>query len=120
MPYVRGHLYFANLDSQIRAASHGRRNLDIVLRELFVRRESGETFDRDAWIRVVTDEVGADAARQFEDVVLKGETIVPAPDAFGPCFGRRPAELAIDDETVEGYEWTRKGSIANEQCRETT
>ena len=31
LPYERGELYFADLDSKIRAASNGRRNLDIVM-----------------------------------------------------------------------------------------
>lgn len=119
-PYVRGHLYFANLDSQIRAASDGKRDLDAVLRELFARRESGETFDRDAWVKIVTGEVGPEAAMQFEAVVLQGETILPASDAFGPCFERRPARLAIDGEDIESYEWIHKSSLDDEQCRQET
>lgn len=117
-PYVRGHLYFANLDSQIRAASHGKRNLDIVLRELFARRENGETFDRDAWIAVVTQEVGTEAAEQFEAVILEGKTLVPASDAFGPCFQRKSTILAVKDREIEAYEWARKDGIPDSRCRE--
>jgi predicted metalloprotease with PDZ domain len=117
-PYVRGHLYFANLDSQIRAASHGRRNLDMVLRELFQRREDGKAFDRDAWIAVVSQEVGSEAAEQFEAVILEGETIVPASDAFGPCFQRESAVFADEDREIKAYEWARKDGIPDSLCRE--
>ncbi|MGH8194908.1 MAG: hypothetical protein ACREQ8_10980 [Woeseiaceae bacterium] len=116
-PYVRGHVYFANLDSQIRAASHGRRNLDIVLRELFARRENGETFDRDAWIAVVTQEVGREAAQQFEAVILEGETLVPASDAFGPCFERRARQYDAGGKEMSGYEWVRIAGVEDERCR---
>lgn len=116
-PYVRGHLYFADLDARIRAASEGSRSLDTVLRELFARREAGETFDRAAWIDLVNAEAGAGAGELFQSVILDGETIVPASNAFGPCFERRTATLEDDGETVEGFEWVRSGELSDAECR---
>lgn len=119
-PYNRGHLYFADLDARIRAASDGARSLDAVLRELFARREAGETFDRAAWIAVVEAEAGPGAGELFEAVILRGETILPAPDAFGPCFVRRAAVLDTGSERLESHEWVRHGVLPEEACRDAT
>ena len=119
IPYERGSLYFADLDSKLRAASGGRRNLDSLMQEVFVRRERGERFDHAAWIAAVTKELGPSAREQFEAVILRGETIVPAPDAFGPCFERRPTTWTLDGgRQVEGFEWVRVPSIPDARCRE--
>lgn len=119
-PYVRGQLYFADLDRRIRAASNGKRSLDAVLRELFARRAAGETFDRAAWIAAVNAELGPDAGTFFEKVILDGETIVPGSDAFGPCLERRLAKLEVDGEAVEAYEWVRRGTLTEDACRKAT
>ena len=120
IPYVRGSMYFADLDSKLRAASGGRRNLDSLMLELFRRRERGERFDHAAWVAAVTKELGPTAGEQFEAVILRGETIVPAPDAFGPCFERRPTTWSLDGgRQVEGFEWVRVASIPDTQCRES-
>lgn len=119
-PYVRGHLYFADLDSRIRTASEGTRSLDVVLRELFARREAGETFDRAAWIELVETEAGPGAGAFFEAVILRGETIIPAPDAFGPCYRRRPAVMELGGESIEGFEWARTGRLSSDDCRGAT
>ena len=117
IPYERGSLYFADLDSKLRAASGGRRNLDSLMQEVFVRRARGERFDHAAWIAAVTKELGPSAREQFEAVILRGETIVPAPDAFGPCFERRPTTWTFDGgRQVEGFEWVRVPSIPDARC----
>jgi len=113
-------MYFADLDSKLRAASGGRRNLDSLTLALFRRRERGERFDHAAWVAAVTKELGPTAGEQFEAVILRGETIVPAPDAFGPCFERRPTTWSLDGgRQVEGFEWVRVASIPDTQCRES-
>jgi predicted metalloprotease with PDZ domain len=129
IPYVRGSLYFADLDSKIRAASHGRRNLDSLTQDVFRMRHAGGRFDHEAWVQAVTREIGAAARAQFEGVILRGETIVPASDAFGPCFERRPAKLtpppsragrpggSTDEEPIDGYEWVRVDSLPDARCR---
>src|SRR5438270_5804246 len=129
IPYVRGSLYFADLDSKIRAASHGKRTLDSLMQDVFRMRQSGERFDHEAWIQAVTREIGAGARAQFEGVILRGETIVPASDAFGRCFDRRPMKLtpppartspgsgSANATPIDGYEWVRVDSIPDSQCR---
>lgn len=49
IPCARGAFYMANLDSQIRNNSEGRRNLDDFLKELFVARERGEFRTVEDW-----------------------------------------------------------------------
>ena len=61
--YTRSSLYFADLDSRIRAHSGGKRNLDKVLFELFQRRERGERFDHDVWIKTLVAEAGPERVR---------------------------------------------------------
>jgi len=119
MPYVRGALYFADLDSKIRAHSKGKRTLDVVMRELFERRQRGESITHDVWIATVVREAGPRARDDFEGIILRGETtLVPASDAFGPCFERRP----LPERTVDGralpasFEWVRVLSVPDERC----
>lgn len=123
VPYQRGALYFADLDSKIRHASGGGRGLHDFMVELFAKRErDGFRFDRGEWIRLVTAELGPEAAAEFEDVVVGGALIVPASDAFGPCFERRPAAYTTDDgNEVGGYEWVLVESVPPDQeCRDSS
>lgn len=119
IPYSRGSFYFAELDSKIRAASRGRRNLDSLMAGIFRTRARGVRFDHEAWIAAVTREIGPAARNDFEGVILRGETIVPASDAFGPCFVRRVTQLtpATGGTPVSGYEWVRVNSIPDARCR---
>ena len=119
-PYVRGQLYFADLDARIRAHSGGKRSLDAVLRETFARRERGDAFDHAAWIGIVEAEAGPEAGAFFESVILEGDTIVPASEAFGPCFERRPVVLEIEGRGVDAYEWVRRDGVSEAFCRERT
>jgi hypothetical protein len=121
IPYTRGSLYFADLDSKIRAHSGGKRNLDKVLFELFQRRERGEPFNHDVWISIVTAEAGPTARDDFDAIIIKGtKTLVPASDAFGPCFERKetPASIVDGKERPASYEWVRVASIPEVKCRE--
>jgi len=118
IPYVRGALYFADLDSKIRAYSHGTRNLDKVMYDVFVAREHGTAFTQASWEQTVAKEAGRTAADDFERIILKGETVVPASDAFGPCFERKPAKLAAASGEIDGYEWVRVEGISDAKCRE--
>ena len=120
MPYMRSSLYFADLDSRIRARSRGRRTLDEVLRELFEARARGETIDHVRWIATVEREAGPDARAMFEGVILDGTTtLVPASDAFGPCFTRRATAASSVSGTrrIAGYEWVRVTAVPDSACR---
>lgn len=117
IPYVRGMLYFADLDSQIRAASKGRRDLNAVMQDMFQRRAAGETFDAGKWQALVRKEAGESAVSTFQGVILRGETIVPASDAFGPCLMRRATSFENQGKAMEGFEWVRVASVPEERCR---
>ena len=117
VPYNRSALYFADLDARIRIRSGGKRNLDDFLRPMFERRQKGEAFTQDVWIGMVTAELGADAGEQFRRVILDGEPLIPEPNAFGPCFERRPKEYNAGSEKVSGFEWVRLPSVPEATCR---
>jgi len=118
IPYVRGALYFADLDSKIRAFSKNKRNLDKVLFDMFQARERGEPFTHETWKQIVTREAGPTAADEFERIILKGETLLPASDAFGPCFERRPTKYSAEGKELDIFEWARVANIPDEKCRE--
>jgi len=120
-PYQRGALYFANLDSQIRAASGGTDNLHSFMREIFIRREEEDDFlfDHDKWKELLAARLGQEAVEEFIGIILDGKTIVPAPDAFGPCFERQPAVFTNSDaEAFNGYKWVRSAAMPERVCRE--
>ncbi len=118
VPYNRGALYFADLDARIRAKSNGKRRLDDLLGQVFRSREAGVRIDHAAWKALVTKELGPSAADEFESVILEGRMLTPAPDAFGPCFERRPKTYDVDGEKVEGFTWVRVQGIAESVCRQ--
>ena len=119
-PYQRGALYFADLDARIRVATHGEANLHTFVREIFRKRENddGFVFDHDKWMELIEAQIGPSAREQFQDVIINGETIVPASDAFGPCFERQPAKYLTEaGAEVDGYQWIRVESVPDETCR---
>ena len=67
-------------------------------------------------------EAGPAAADDFEHVILRGDrTVVPASDAFGPCFERRevPADTVDGMARAASYEWVRILSIPDATCRKS-
>jgi len=89
------------------------------MRELFERRQRGESITHDVWIATVVREAGPRARDDFEGIILRGETtLVPASDAFGPCFERRP----LPERTVDGralpasFEWVRVAAVPDVRC----
>ena len=114
IPYTRSSLYFADLDSRIRAHSGGKRNLDKVLFELFQRRERGERFDHDVWIKTVVAEAGSGAREDFEGIHHQGFknagagigcvwSVLRASRNSGRCGGRQGAagELRVGPRHVD-------------------
>lgn len=118
VPYARGSLYFSDVDAQIRAASGGRRKLDDVMLPLFDRRRRGEEISPDMLLDALVKEIGPAAREKFEAVIVRGETIVPEPGAFGPCFERRAAKFEVQGKEVDGFEWVRVPSVPDTRCRE--
>jgi hypothetical protein len=86
--------------------------------DVFQARERGEPFTHEVWKHVVVREAGPNAADEFERIILKGETLLPASDAFGPCFERRPAKVTVKNKEQEMFEWVRVPSIPDAKCRE--
>ncbi len=118
VPYARGFLYFADLDARIREASGGKRKLDNVILEVFARRKAGEKFDQEMWLAALAKELGPTVRTEFEAVILRGETIVPASGTFGPGFERKPVKYTEDGKDIDGFEWVRVPSVTDAQCRE--
>ena len=118
LPYVRGSLYFAHVDAQIRAASNGRRKLDDVMLPLFERRRRGERIDSQSLVEALVSELGPSAREQFEAVIIRGELLEPASNAFGPCFERRPTTFTVNSRESSGFEWVRVTAIPDARCRE--
>jgi len=117
-PYVRGNLYFADLNARIRANSGGADSLDDLMQGIFDRRlnDSAYTFDHDAWVAAISAELGPEAGAEFQARIIEGETFAPVPGTFGPCFAREPAKYDTDNGVVEGYRWVRRKDVPDEQC----
>jgi hypothetical protein len=117
LPYVRGSLYFADVDAKIRAASGGRRKLDDVMLPLFARRRNGEQIDRRSLVDALVKELGPSARDEFEAVIIRGELLEPASGAFGPCFERRPTTYTLNGRESSGFEWLRVTGVPDSECR---
>jgi predicted metalloprotease with PDZ domain len=92
IPYDRGAIYFAVLDSRIRAASGGKRSIDDLIRVIVdrVRREDAVT-EQD-WIALLRGELGEDGVK-IHSAMMAGNRLVPSSDAYGPCFHRVAARI---------------------------
>ncbi len=117
LPYARGSLYFADVDAQLRAASGGRRKLEDIVFPIFDRVRRGERVTQDDFVAALVRDLGPSARAQFEAVMVRGETLVPAANAFGPCFDRKSTSFTVDGKTIEGYEWIRLAWVPDDQCR---
>lgn len=116
-PYLRSALYFADLDARIRAKSNGARNLESLLFPMFLSREKGERFDQAKWIEMVTGELGPEEQGRFERLILEGaDTLIPASDAFGPCFKLEPTTFKKNGQDIAGHRWMRVASIPDQNC----
>jgi predicted metalloprotease with PDZ domain len=87
LPYDRGSLYLAVVDSRVRAASGGKRSLDNLILAMIARKRGGLAMDQAAWRSALTKELGSSGIYEF-DAMLRGDPVLPASSAFGPCFRR--------------------------------
>jgi hypothetical protein len=92
LPYQRGSLYFAAVDTAVREHSGGARSLDDLLKTFLARSAAGEAVNGETWREIVVAELGPPGAAAF-DAMLAGTLVVPPSTAFGPCFERRATEL---------------------------
>jgi predicted metalloprotease with PDZ domain len=118
LAYSRGAAFWSDMDLRIRVASDGRRKLDDVLVPLIVAREQGQPFTQAVLIDALVKEIGPSAREQFDAVITRGGTLVPASNAFGPCLERRATKYALDGKEYDGFEWVRVPSIPEARCRE--
>jgi hypothetical protein len=118
VPYNRGSLFWADADARIREASGGKRKLDDVMLPLFERRRRGEQLTQQVLLDALVNELGPSVRDHFEAVIIRGETIVPHSNAFGPCFERRATTFTNQGQQFEGYEWVRVAGIPDEKCKE--
>src|SRR5262249_53690705 len=117
-PYMRGALYFADLDAKILQKSRGKRDLDAFLRPMFASRQKGERFDVPKWESMLREELGATAVTDFRKAMLEGTaTLVPASGAFGPCFKREAVKMQGAEGEIQGYQWKRESKVPEARCR---
>ncbi|KQW68147.1 hypothetical protein ASE17_06725 [Phenylobacterium sp. Root77] len=120
LPYDRGAFYMAIVDAQIRAKSGGQRRLDDITKAMIARREAGQPHDTAAWLELLTKELGPQAKTEFE-AMMAGKLLVPASDAYGPCFQREAAqfrsfELGFDSASLTTNPRIVKGLVAGSQA----
>ena len=146
--YERGLLFWADMDARIRVASKGRRTLDNIMLPLITRartlggegglgnqaREGGQPgwFTPDELVDSLAKAAGPAARQMFDSVIVRGKSMVPAANAFGPCFALRATKLPdrymgttvaraqADGAMVpelDGYLWERVSSVPDARCR---
>ncbi len=104
LPYDRGSMYMAVVNSRIRKASGDKRSLDDLVLSLLDRAKKGQRNTPAVWVDLVTAELGPSAKAEYESM-LGGAVMLPDSDAFGPCFARttlplRRFELGFDPSVM--------------------
>ncbi|MDV6332952.1 hypothetical protein [Asticcacaulis sp. 201] len=116
-PYMRGQLYFADLDAQIRKKSHGKHTLDSFLAPMFVARHNGAKIDQPYWEAMLLKELGPQAVMDFRAINIDGTKVIdPASASWGPCFRRQATSMKSGDEAVIGYQWVRVKNVPDDRC----
>lgn len=115
LPYDRGSFYLTTIDAEIRAKSGGKRKLDDLTFAMLDRQKRGLSYDTDAWLELVTAELGPQAKLEFE-AMMAGKLVVPPTGAFGPCFKRetvpyRVFELGFDSASLTASPRRIKGLV---------
>lgn len=116
LPYNRGSLYMAKVDAQIRAESDGKRKLDDIALAMVARKKAGQSYDTEAWLSLLTTELGPQARTEFEDM-LAGKLLDLPSNTFGPCFQREATtyaqfELGFDPASLTASPRVVKGLVA--------
>ncbi len=83
LPYLRGNLFAALVEHEIRTRTGGDQDLDDVL--FAMRADPPAASAPEGFVEAVRVETGVDIAELFERHILRGETILLPPDAFGAC-----------------------------------
>jgi hypothetical protein len=88
-----------------------------VIRPLFERRRNGKPLDVPTLIGAFEKQYGPSARRDFESVIVRGETVIPASGAFGPCLERKSIHEMVKGHDVAGYQWVRN-AVSDAKCRD--
>lgn len=118
VPYDRGALYFADLDSRLRAASGGENGLREFMSEVFAARQSGEiVLDADKWRELVGEALGIDETEFHRSLHVDGMTIFPATDSFGECVSGERQTVEEDGQVYETIVWKAIEDVDVSACR---
>jgi predicted metalloprotease with PDZ domain len=97
LPYLRGFIFAANLNAQIRRTSAGKYSLDDPMREMFSSAREGR--QRQLSIESLADAfaryLGSDPIPLMRRQLIDGELIVPDPDALGDSVVMETADIPI-------------------------
>jgi hypothetical protein len=116
VPYGRGFMYLAKVNEEIRAKSDGKRSLDMLVLKVLKRQRAGGKFGLPDWRSLIIDEVGPNAATEYDEMVA-GKLIVPPQGTFGPCFEvvsepEQPFDLGFDEMRLGVVKNLREDSAA--------
>lgn len=92
--YVRGGLYFYQLDAKLKAKTGGKRGLDQVLHEFLAARNAGHPVTVQDFITLVSRDLGPEAEADYQ-AMLSGKRIIVPEDAFGRCFRRKTEQMHV-------------------------
>jgi predicted metalloprotease with PDZ domain len=93
-PYVRGGLYFSLVNAKLKAATHGKRNLDSVMREFIADRNAGKSVTVADWLKLIARDLGPAAEADYQAMMDGKKLFLPA-DAFGPCFKQAKERVPV-------------------------
>ena len=107
LAYGRGRLYLASVNTKIREKTGGKHSLDDVILKMNRMVREGKPHGQDVWLKAVERYVGPEAVQDHQDF-LDGKLVVPASNAFGPCFKRERADVGRFDLGFDENILTRK------------
>jgi hypothetical protein len=104
LPYDRGAMYFAVLNGKIVRKSGGKRSIDDLIQAMVDRSRAGQPVTEALWLDMLRKEIGEDGPAVHR-AMLAGETMLPEPEDYGPCFRRtikkiRRFELGFDPKSL--------------------
>jgi hypothetical protein len=114
---ARGALYALRASAVLEERTHGKRQLQNVLADLYRQAEDDKTsathpLPMSAWIDALSKD-DPDAAKAFDDIIVKGGPILLPPRALGPCFRASMGEYVAFDPgfDVDATSMDRDGKV---------
>ena len=94
-PYSRGSMYFADLEGKLKQHKSKLTVLSLV-NILDAMKKRGEKITSDSWANLLEKEVGTWALADYKNM-LSGKLLIPADNAFGERFERKPVKASFFD-----------------------